>query len=209
MQEMRDLFILAADSQLQTTLNTLLEFRRPSLGIRDISFEIRRHPNRDPGCRTESVSYLREIQQEYSKAMVMFDFQGCGESNTGPEELEEHLETDLESAGWNRTDSAVVVIYPELEAWLFGGSFQRFQQAIGWTNSPTLRNWFELRGYLEPGATKPEAPQEAVDALLSEVRKPRSSALFKDIARRQGLSNCQDRAFKKFRDTLRSWFPVG
>ena len=208
MPKEKDLFILTADSQLQRTLRTLLEFRRPSLGIRDISFEILRHPNKDPGCRTESTAYLREIQREYSKAMVVFDYRGCGAATTEPEDLERQLETELASAGWGETDAAVVVINPELEVWLFGGSFQRLQQAISWSDSLTLRNWFERRGHLKPGAPKPAFPQPALDALLSEVRRPRSSALFEEIARRQGLSNCQDRAFQKFRETLRSWFPA-
>ena len=87
MPELRDLFILTADSQLQRTLFTLLEYRRPSLDIRDISFEIRRQQNRDPGCRTESASYLRELHGAYSKTMVVFDFRRRGVEDVGPEEL--------------------------------------------------------------------------------------------------------------------------
>ena len=208
MHEAKDLFILTADSQLERTLNTLLDFRRASLGVRDITFDIRRHQNKDPGCRTESDSYLRQLQGEYSKTMVVFDFRGCGAENVGPEELEDALETELAGVGWRREDAAVIVIYPELEAWLFGGSFQRLQQTIGWTDSVPLRDWFVQRGFLEQGNAKPVLPQPAIDALLSEARVPRSSNLFEQIAKRQSLARCQDRAFQKFRDTLQRWFPV-
>ena len=208
MPDTKDLFILTADSQLERTLNTLLEFRRPSLNIRDISFDIRRHQNKDPGCRTESAAYLRELQGEYSRAMVVFDFRGCGAEDVGPEDLEEALETELSGAGWSKENSAVIVIYPELEVWLFGGSFQRLQQTIGWTGSVSLQDWFVREGFLEQDYTKPTLPQVAMDALLSEARVARSSNLFEQVAMRQSLVRCQDRAFQKFRNTLQRWFPV-
>ena len=207
MPEEKDLFILTADSQLERTLRTLLDFRRPSLGIGDISFEIRRHQNKDPGCRTESASYLRELQGEYAKVMVVFDFRGCGAENVGPERLEEELEAELSRAGWSREDAAVIVIYPELEAWLFGGSFQRLRETIDWSDPLPIRDWFLAKGFLERGNAKPAFPQAAMDSLLSEANTPRSSRLFEQIAVRQSLARCQDRAFTKFRDTLRGWFP--
>ena len=193
---------------MERTLNTLLNFRRHSLGIGNVTFEIRRHQNKDPGCRTESAPYLRELQGEYSKAMVIFDHRGCGVEDVAPEELEESLETELTGAGWSREDAAVIVVYPELEAWLFGGSFQNLQQTIGWTGSLSLRDWFAQKDFLRHGNAKPVSPQAAMDALLSEVRIPRSSNLFEQIAKRQSLVRCQDRAFKKFRDTLQGWFPI-
>ena len=207
MPDEKDLFILTADSQLERTLRTLLDFRRPSLGIRDISFEIRRHQNKDPGCRTESVSYLRELQGEYAKAMVVFDFRGCGAENVEPEGLEEELEDELSRAGWSGDAAAVIVIYPELEAWLFGGSFQRLQETIDWTDHLSISAWFVARGFLEHGNAKPTVPQAAMDSLLSQANTPRSSRLFEQIAKRQSLARCQDRAYQKFCHTLQGWFP--
>ena len=208
MPEPKDLFILTADSQLERTLSTLLHHRKPSLNIRDITFEIRRHQNKDPGCRTESASYLRELQGEYSKAMVVFDFRGCGAEDVRPEELEDQLEAEVAGAGWSRADSSVDVIYPELEAWLFAASFQRLQQVLGWPGSQSLNDWFEEKGFLSPGIVKPAHPKVALEILLSELRIPRSSSLFEQIARRQSLVSCQDRSFQKFRNTLQHWFPA-
>lgn len=209
MPEVKDLFILTADSQLQRTLATLLESRWLSLGIRNISYEIRRHQNKDPGCRTESASYLRELQGEYSKAMVVFDYRGCGAEDIAPEKLEEVLHDEIAGVGWSISDTAVIVIDPELESWLFGGSFQRLQQVINWPGSQSLRDWFEEKGFLERESAKPAFPKDALETLLAEVRIPRSSSLFEQIARRQGMARCQDRAFVKFRETLQHWFPVG
>lgn len=193
---------------MQSTLRTLLESRRTSLGIRNIAFEIRRHQNKDPGCRTESASFLRELQGKFSEAMVVFDYHGCGVEDVTPEELEESVEEELAGAGWRREDAAVIVIYPELEAWLFGGSFQRLQQLIGWPNTSPLADWFLQRGFLEQTNGKPDLPQAAMDALLSEARVPRSSNLFEQMAKRQSVARCQDRAFLKFRQTLLQWFPL-
>ena len=208
MPEVSDLFILTEDSQIQSTLRSLLEFRRLSLGIRDIAFEIRRHQNKDPGCRTESASYLRELQGEYFKAMVVFDYHGCGDESLEPEELEEALESELVRVGWSRTDVAVIVIHPELEGWVFGGTLLRLQQIIGWPGPMPLHEWFEQRGFLERGALKPVFPKLALEAVLSEARMPRSSRLFEQLALRQGLTRCQDRSFQKFQETLRRWFPL-
>ena len=159
MPDEKDLFLLTADSQLERTLRTLLDFRRPSLGIRDISFEVHRHQNKDPGCRTESVSYLRELQGEYAKAMVVFDFRGCGAEDVEPEGLEEELEADLSRAGWSRDAVAVIVIYPELEAWLFGGSFQRLQETIDWTDPLSISAWFVARVFWSTEMPSPPFPK--------------------------------------------------
>ena len=204
----KDLFVLTADSQLQRTIETLLNRRRLSLRIRDISFETQRHPRKDPGCRTESVSYLREIRSESRKAMVVFDFEGCGAPDATAGQLEVRLERGIESAGWSRSDIAVIVIEPELEAWLFGASLHHLEIAVGWPRREPLREWMTSNGHLIEGSMKPANPMEAVEAMLSEARTPRSANLYEDIAGKISLARCQDRAFQKFRTTLQRWFPV-
>ena len=208
MPDEKDLFILTADSQLERTLRTLLDFRRPSLGIRDISFEIRRHQNKDPGCRTESVSYLRELQGEYAKAMVVFDFRGCGaeECRTGGNRGRIRSRTfscRLERGRRRR--------HRDISGTGSGGyseaSFQRLQETIDWTDHLSISAWFVAKGFLEHGNAKPTVPQAAMDSLLSQANTPRSSRLFEQIAKRQTLARCQDRAFQKFCHTLQGWFP--
>ena len=75
--EPKDLFVLAADLELANALEGLLS-RPRDLGIRDVAFDIERHINRDSGCRTEAVEYLRPYHRKYQHALVVFDHHGCG-----------------------------------------------------------------------------------------------------------------------------------
>ena len=204
----RDLFVLVADSQLQRTIATLLEHRLLALEIGDISFEVQRHPGRDPGCRIDADSFLRHIQDNYRKVMVVFDFEGCGASNTTAGELEGQLEQQIENAGWELDRVAVIVIEPELEAWLFGGTFSHLEQAIGWSHPQPIQHWLVSGDHLSSGLVKPADPKAAMEALLLQAGRPRSSKLYADMAEKMSLVRCRDRAFQKFRATLQHWFPV-
>ena len=203
-----DLFVLTVGSHIQAAVKTLLTHRRQSLGISNLSFEVQRHPRKDPGCRTEAAEYLREMQGEYDKAMVLFDFQGCGAANTTVLEIEDSIEQQLEISGWESHSIAVIVIEPELEAWLFGPSLPRLGQVMGWPHSQEMRQWLEENGYLPAGSVKPTQPKEAVEAALRTLKRPLTGELHQEMARRQGLARCRDRAFQKFRATLQHWFPV-
>ena len=46
--ETLDLIVLAADKHIAASVETLLRRRRADLGIRAVSFDIRRHPESDP-----------------------------------------------------------------------------------------------------------------------------------------------------------------
>ena len=204
----KDLYVLVADTHMRRTVEALLNHRCQAIGIRQPNFDIAHHPRRDPGCRTEAVDILRKYQHNYLRAMVLFDYEGCGSGDVTAIDLETQLENELATSGWSVGSVAVIVIYPELEAWLFGGSFQRLQQTIDWTGSVPLQDWFVQEGFLDKGYAKPTSPQVALDALLSVARVARSSNLFEQVAMRQSLVRCQDRAFQKFRHTLQRWFPV-
>ncbi len=202
----KDLIVLTADSQAQRTIETLLEFRRPSLGIRDISFEARRHPQQDAGCRTTPGQFLNSLRGRFSKTIVVFDLDGSGAGNVAAPELESQVEEQLRNTGWRTDDAAAIVIDPELEAWLFGASWQHLQDAVRWSQSEPMRKWLESRQFLPPGAVKPPDPKAAFEVMLSLQRIRRSGKLYEDLAKLIGLTRCQDRAFQKFRDTLRRWF---
>ena len=74
-----DLFVLAADLDMSSALEGLLS-RSGDLGIRDVTFDICRHPDRDSGCRTGSVEFLRPHLERYDRALIVFDRHGCGDS---------------------------------------------------------------------------------------------------------------------------------
>ena len=91
------------------------------------------------------------VVNPHGKAMVLFDFDGCGERHLSPQDLETSLETQFANQGWGSDRVTFVVIEPELEAWLFGASFRQIERAVGWSETQSIRGWLIERGYLTPG----------------------------------------------------------
>ena len=56
---MNDLVVLVADRNMEAVVKTLLEKRQPALGIQVHRFDIRVHPQRDPGIDHRAGVLLR------------------------------------------------------------------------------------------------------------------------------------------------------
>lgn len=69
----RDLIALVADIQQEKTLETLLHKRQLALHIRPITFDILRHPRKDPGVYQEAAEFLRSYATRYTHALVLLD----------------------------------------------------------------------------------------------------------------------------------------
>jgi len=120
--------------------------------------------------------------------------------------LESDMERRLGEAEW-QDRAAVIVITPELENWVWSDS-PHVDRALGWDRSrAVLRNWLQEKGFLDAGAAKPAHPKEAVELVLRTVRKPRSSAIYFELAQSVSTERCTDPAFLKLRRCLREWFP--
>ena len=86
----------------------------------------------------ELTEFLRSFSRRYRYALVMFDREGCGKEDRSRDELESDMELKLQNSG-SPDRSAVVVIDPELEVWLWTDSSQ-LDQVAGWAGaSPSLR----------------------------------------------------------------------
>ena len=203
-----DLFVLVADSQIQRTVETLLTYRRAALNIREISYEVQRHPRQDPGCRAQSVALVETTRSSHDKAIVVFDFEGCGENRLDAHALENRLEQELQGRGWEPDRVAYIVIDPELEAWAFGAAPEHLRQAVGWTGTETIQEWLVSNGHWALECPKPQNPKAALESLLLRSKRTRSAKVYEELAHRVSLARCQDRAFNKFRATLQRWFPA-
>jgi len=206
MQEPKsDLIVLAADRNIESAISGLLS-RQESLGIRQIDYKIFSHTHHDPGCLRESHSFLRNFVDAYSYAMVIFDRVGCGNEIRTREELEADVEHNLNTVGWNGR-SIALVLDPELEIWVWKDS-PHVASALGWPdNIQFLRSWLIDSGYLTEGDIVPRRPKEAMEAVLRINHKPRSSAIYKQLAETVGLNRCKNPTFIKFRQTIGLWFP--
>ena len=201
-----DLVVLAADKNIHYALRGLLG-RPRALGIRRIEAEFLVHPRRDPGCARDAHQLLQPLARRYRQALVVFDLEGSGREAEGREALEGQVRVRLAASGW-QDRAEVVVIEPELEAWVFSPS-PHVGTCLGWREAMgPLRRWLERQDLWADDRLKPERPREALERALRAVGRPRSSALYECLARRVGLKGCSDVAFRKLAETLRAWFPA-
>lgn len=204
---MTDLVCLVADKSLEAALAGLL-VRPAALGIRTIQAEIIVHPHRDPGCFHEAAELLRGYHGDAAHAIVMLDRAWEGAPAPTGEELERHLSERLRGEGlapW----AEPIVIDPELEVWVFSDS-PHVEDILGWAGRvPALRAWLAAEGLWPEGVPKPPDPKAAVDLALREVRRPRSSSVYRRLAERVSVEHCTDRAFARLRSVLSRWFGTG
>ncbi len=203
---MKDLVVLVADKNTQFTLQGLFS-RTKSLGIQDISqtYDIFSHPQRDPGCYNQCVDFLRPFINGYNHSLVIFDHEGSGQENKTREEIEAELEEKLGNSGWNDRVS-VIVLEPELESWIWSDS-PHVERILGWEGQNlSLREWLIAEDCLQQGQIKPSRPKETLETVLRVVSKPRSSAIYEQIAEKVSLLRCQDNSFLKLKAVLKLWF---
>ena len=202
-----DLVMLVPGKDERETFEGLLSSRRQSLDIRNLCYEILVHPRRDPGCFHEAPDILQPYQGLAQYSMVVLDHEGSGQEGRSPEDVGKDLKGRLEKSGWaDRTE--VLVLYPELENWVWSDS-PEVDQAVGWRGrNPPLRDWLKEQGWWQQGSVKPNRPKEGLEAALREVRMRRSSSIYRNLAENVGLTRCQDQGFGAFQKTLKAWFPA-
>lgn len=197
-----DLIVLVADLDMEAAVKGLLS-RPHAIGIRPVTSKIIRHPQRDPGVRKDASAYLRPYQSGFWYALVMLDREGCGDEKKKADELENEIQNQLNQSGW-KDRSAVIALDPELEVWVFASS----PHVVRVLASGDEKLWQQIVAkYGGSPGRKPNRPKEAVEEVLRRKGIARSSALYLELARNVGLMKCQDRAFNKFLDTCRRWFP--
>lgn len=201
----RDLVILAADKNAEFAVRGLLDTRVPALSLRPIVYDAFVHPECDPGCAQKAHDFLRTFIGTHDRALVLLDLAGSGREHLGAEALEAAIEESLAASGWSGRAGAVVIV-PELEAWVWSDS-PHVANALGWSDgTQKLRAWLEAQRLWDKHAMKPADPKAAVERVLRLVRKPRSSAIYRQLAVTVGVERCVDPAFAKLRRLLRDWF---
>lgn len=198
-----DLFVLTAGKDTEFALRGLLS-RPRALGVRPIEpVKFVTHPRRDPAVYRDSHGFLRPFINQAKHALVVFDREGSGEKSRDRVQMEMSVQAQLDSNGWSGR-SAVVVIDPELESWVWSDS-PAVDSVLGWPcGGRALRPWLTEKGLLS--GTKPSRPKEAVEAALRHSRTIRSSALYRSLAQQVSFERCTDPAFLRLRSVLSEWF---
>ena len=199
--------VVVADTHMLASIGTLLQQRQRDLGIELAAFEVRRHPDSDPGCRLATVEEVRDALRDFGRLLVIFDYDGCG-STQPPEEIEKQVEADLARNGWKGKSKAIVIV-PELESWIWGRS-ESVARALRWGRGfPALRAWLDEEGLWSPARSKPPDPKKAAESVLGRSGKKLDARFFRDLASHADFRDCRDPAFCALRDTLREWYPAG
>jgi hypothetical protein len=202
---LKDLILLVADKDIEYALRGILSKRQRAIGIREITYDVHVHGDRDPGCRIKGSDFLRPFAGQYSHALLIFDLAGSGQDALTRDMLESQLENELHHSPWGER-AAVIAIEPELEVWVWSDSPQ-VDRCLGWADrSSNLRDWLVQKSFLDVGQSKPLRPKEALEATLRQVGKPRSSDIYRSIAEKVSLRRCSDPAFLKLKSTLIRWF---
>lgn len=204
---MKDIIILVADSYQEKVLEALLPRVPISSGTRPFTYEFIRNPGHDSGAYNDSHELLRPYSKQYSYALVLMDYEGCGvEYQKSAEEVEQYVAELLDRSGWENRNK-VVVITPELETWMWMDN-QHVTNAIGWEQKEGLYEWARRNGYIGNEVYKPERPKETLEKALKLSGTPKSAAVYKKIAMHASYKKCEDKAFIGMIGTLQEWFPV-
>jgi hypothetical protein len=184
---MKDLYVLAADADMEAVFRAVLA-RPDSLGIRPISFEIKPYWKHDAGVFREGPELLRAVPKgEFHFFLIAFDHDGSG-CNTRPEDCAKTVQQRLDT--FTFTDrSAVVVIAPELEEWL-------------WCHPSAIGNAQGLEAMADPK----ERLHQVFLRRDKRIPRPRD---YEQIVSRADLDAWDSSpSFRILKTTLQNWFPT-
>ena len=203
---MKDLVVLCADKLIEGTIEGLLG-RPGALGIRAIAYEIKVHPQRDPGCYHQAAAFLKPLRLSFEHALVVFDKAWDGAPSQDATNLA--LKVQLALGGDWGGNAGVVAIDPELEAWVWSDS-PHVESELGWASrNARLRPWLQGKGLWDVDDAKPADPKAAVLAAVREARIPWTSAVCKALASKVSVQRCSDDTFNGLRSLLAAWFADG
>jgi len=209
------LAILVPDGTYLAVLRQLFETRGQSLGIREIGFDIIKDALHDSS--PETVLLLRPYLRSCTHALVFRDLHGSGSETEGAEALEKTLLAELCANGWTRDKAEVIVVDPEIEAWLRFDSTHladlaqkraRRNREQAELLFPTVRNRaIVATGGMAPTG-KPKKPKETFETILREFGIQRSNSLYGGLAEKESLQDCAAPSFQRLITILRRWFPA-
>lgn len=207
-----DLVILCPDSAWPQAVNAVLK-RPESLGIRKLRWHCIADPLHDSSPRAAEL--LRAYLGKYSHAMIIRDFEGSGWEEQGVEAFRDAIQQQLTSIGWESSNCKVLIVEPELEAWLRMDSahFHELLKEHARKNQDNIGDWkrhlgeaLQRHGGKLPNG-KPARPKEVFRSLLSVYGIPPTNALFYYLGERESLRGCSVPSFQEFTEFLRLHFP--
>src|SRR5260370_1427505 len=205
-----DCAFLYTDGQMEQAFKGFLEKEKfhLNLGTRPFTYDIIVDTQyHDPGVYKRGHELLQRLYGECHYAIAVLDNEW--EGSPGPEVIQRDMKEKLVRNGWRKEDVEIIVVAPELEAWLWQDA-PYMAEILRFNHQPypSLRHWLEAQGFWQPTDSKPARPKEAFEAIKKVTKRPFSGATYHTIAQKISIRRCQDTAFCLLRDTLQRWFPV-
>lgn len=201
----RDIIFLLADGGMEQVVKGFLarEQCHRSLGCATFHFDpdldIRVAPTKDPGVYGTAHELLQPYEHSHQRAVVIVDADWAG--SPGASAIRKHVSHRL-TGRWE--EFAVIVIEPELEAWLMN---ENPHVPRVFRCPEDFRQILQLAGFWPEDAAKPPRPKEALDYLRRRHKVRAFNAEFGKLAATMSVRQCKDAAFTQLRDHLRTWFP--
>ncbi len=158
----------------------------------------------DPGVYSRAHELLRPYQRSHERALVVLDCEWGG--SPGQSKIVADITANLVASGWRENAVKVIAIEPELENWVWQNSLHVIS-VLRYRNGPDLFTLLIQQSWLLEGQAKPPRPKEALEWVLRQTRRPRSSAIYEELASRISIKGCSDAAFLELHATLQAWFP--
>lgn len=207
---MKDLLVYVADADALAFMRAVLE-RPQALGIHPVDFDIERHPMRDSGMVQSGAELVRMKKGKYQKALLMWDHHGSGRDHKQtPEMVEQEIQNRLDAFTWSGS-SAVVVLVPELEQWLW--FCENALAAHYGVSTDQLIQWQSEQADklgITSDSLKAEQPKELFEHMMrNRLRRTISPRDFEEIGKRASIARLLECAsFLAIAEILRGWFPV-
>jgi hypothetical protein len=125
--------------------------------------------------------------------------------------LHDDLVKRIAQTGWPLDRFEVVVIDPEIEAWIWQQN-KRVADALHAKSMAEVTAILAAAGYAWTSTVPklaPNRPKEALEAVLRHKQLRWSSAYHKKITESIPVAKCSEPTFVELRNTLQRWFPPG
>jgi hypothetical protein len=214
---MRDVIFHLADEHMEKGLKAF--FARDdwhhALGCRQFEIDpenendfFRVAGHTDGGIWRHAGNNLRLFHDKYRYAVIILD--ADFEPRPGADILRREISETMIRAGWVAERFAVIVIEPELEAWLWSPN-QNVALAFGHADFDLLRGVLEREQLWNPGDAKPNDLKRARDRAARLGGKKTGGPIFKGVfsnISRRACDLCVEPGFMAMRTALQTWFPA-
>jgi hypothetical protein len=161
----------------------------------------------DGGIWKHAGKNLRPFRDKYQYAIIILD--ADFEPHPGAKVLHQDISEAMTKSGWEPERFAVIVIQPELEAWLWAPNLN-VARAFGHKDFEQLRGKLEAERLWDSGKPKPNDLKRARDRAARLGGKKTGGPIFKGVfseISKRACECCVEPGFMALRATLKTWFP--